>query len=61
MFIPISEQVFVPVHRIEKISFFSTTATIKYNDDRQVDIIDGEDAARLRRFLETHCKVAVGG
>lgn len=47
-FIQISEQVFIPVHRIERISFFADYAIVKYLDDRQVDRIDGEDADRLR-------------
>jgi len=52
-FIPISEQVWIPVHRIERISFFGCTATVKYVDDRQVDIIDGEDAERLKQWMKS--------
>lgn len=47
-FIQISNQVFVPIHRIERISFFGSSATIKYLDDRQVDTVVGDDAERLR-------------
>lgn len=47
-FIQISDQVFIPVHRVERISFFGASATIKYVDDRQVDTIVGDDAERLR-------------
>lgn len=53
MFVPISEQVFIPVSRIERISFFSDTATVKYVDDRQVEILDGEDARRLKLWMDT--------
>jgi hypothetical protein len=50
-FLQISEQVFIPIHRIERVSFFGASATIKYIDDRQVDTIVGEDADRLRRQM----------
>jgi hypothetical protein len=50
-FVMLSEQVFVPVHRIERISFFADYAIVKYVDDRQVDRIDGEDAQRLRSIM----------
>ncbi len=50
-FVRISEQVWIPVHRIERISFFADHAIIKYIDDRQVDRIDGEDAQRLKAIM----------
>jgi len=53
-FVPISEQVWIPVHRIERISFFADTATVKYVDDRQVEVLDGEDAVRLRDWLKSN-------
>lgn len=52
-FVPISEQVWIPVHRIERISFFADTATVKYVDDRQVEVLDGEDAVRLRDWMKS--------
>jgi hypothetical protein len=61
MLIPISEQVFVPLDRVERISFFGDYAVVKYRDDRQVDKLDPPDAARLREFLERNYKVTVGG
>lgn len=53
MLIPISEQVFIPLHRVERISFFADHATLKYVDDRTVERIDGEDAVRLREFISS--------
>lgn len=50
MLIPISEQVFVPIHRVERISLFGAYATIKYIDQREVERVDGEDAKRLFSF-----------
>jgi hypothetical protein len=61
MLIPISEQVFVPLARVERISFFGDGAIVKYLDDRQVDRLDAVDAARLKEFLELNHKVVVGG
>jgi hypothetical protein len=51
MFIPISEQVFVPVHRIERISGFGDTVNVKYVDDRNIEKVQGEDAVRLIAFI----------
>lgn len=52
MMVPISEQVFVPVDRIKRISFFADYALIKY-EDHSDEKIEGEDATRLRDFLLT--------
>lgn len=57
MLIPISEQVFIPLHRVERISFFADHATVKYIDDRTVERIDGEDAVRLREFISSRMGV----
>lgn len=51
MLVPITEQVFVPIHRIERISFFGTTAHIKYIDTRDVERIEDADAQRLMMFV----------
>lgn len=51
MLVPITEQVFVPIHRIERISMFGTTVSIKYVDQREVERIDGQDAQRLMMWL----------
>lgn len=51
MLVPITEQVYIPIHRIERISFFGTTATVKYVDSREVDRIENEDAQRLMKFV----------
>lgn len=51
MLVPITEQVFVPVHRIERISLFGTTASIKYIDQREVERIEGQDAQRLMMWI----------
>ena len=51
MMIPLSEQVFVPLHRVERISFFADYALIKFIDQRDVERIDGEDADRLRKCI----------
>lgn len=48
----ISEQVFVPIHRVERLSFFGTYALIKYVDQREVDRVDNEDAQRLRMQVD---------
>jgi hypothetical protein len=53
MLVPITEQVFVPLHRIERISFFGTTAHIKYIDTRDVDRIENADAQRLMHFVNS--------
>jgi hypothetical protein len=55
MMIPLSEQVFVPLHRVERISFFAEHAIVKFTDDRTVEKIDGEDAQRLREYLRDRC------
>ena len=47
MLVPITEQVFVPIGRIERISMFGTTVSIKYVDQREVERIEGQDAQRL--------------
>lgn len=49
--VPISEQTFVPIHRIERISFFGSHATVKYVDVRDVERIGAEDAVRLRSWI----------
>lgn len=51
MLVPITEQVFIPIHRIERISFFGTTAHVKYVDTRDIDRIEGQDAQRLMMFV----------
>lgn len=51
MLIPVSEQVFVPIHRVERISFFGGGGTIKYIDQREVERINEEDAKRLMAFV----------
>jgi len=51
MLVPITEQVFVPIHRIERISFFGTNATVKFIDTRDVERIEGQDAQRLMMFV----------
>jgi hypothetical protein len=53
MLVPITEQVFVPLHRIERISFFGTNAHIKYTDTRDVDRIENADAQRLMQFVNS--------
>lgn len=52
MMLRISENVFIPVHRVERLSFFGTYATLKYIDSREVDRIEGEDAQRLRMCVD---------
>jgi hypothetical protein len=52
MMIPLSEQVFVPLHRVERISFFADYALVKFIDQRDVERIDGEDADRLRKCIK---------
>lgn len=52
MMVPISEQVFVPVSHIRRISFFADYALIKYIDHSD-EKVEGEDATRLRDFLLT--------
>ena len=51
MLVPITEQVFVPLHRIERISFFSDHAIIKIVDDREVHKIFDQDAKNLMAFI----------
>ena len=51
MLVPITEQVFVPIGRIERISMFGTTVSIKYVDQREVERIEGQDAQRLMIWL----------
>jgi hypothetical protein len=58
MLVPITEQVFVPVHRIERISLFGTTASIKYVDQREVERIEGPDAQRLMMWINRVMAVA---
>lgn len=58
MLVPITEQVFVPVHRIERISLFGTTASIKYVDQREVERIEGQDAQRLMMWINRVMAVA---
>lgn len=53
MLVPITEQVFIPLHRIERISFFGTTAHVKYTDTRDVDRIENADAQRLMQFVNS--------
>lgn len=56
MLVPISEGVFIPIHRIERISFFGTFATIKFTDARDVERIENEDAQRLRMHVDGMCR-----
>lgn len=51
-FVPISEQVWVPVHRIERISFWNDSAMVKFVDTREEVRVNAEDAARIRAFIE---------
>ena len=51
MLVPITEQVFVPIHRIERISFFSDHAMIKFIDQRETEKIFAEDAKNLMSFI----------
>ena len=51
MLVPITEQVFVPIGRIERISMFGTTVSIKYVEQREVERIEGQDAQRLMIWL----------
>lgn len=53
MLIPITEQTWVPEHRIERISVFGTTASIKYVDQREVERVEAQDAQRLMMFLHS--------
>jgi hypothetical protein len=52
MLVPITEQVFIPLHRIERISFFGTNAVVKFTDSRDTEKIENEDAQRLRMFVD---------
>jgi len=45
--IQITEQVYVPITSIKRISFFGGKATIVYIDGNN-DVLDGEDAIRLK-------------
>lgn len=47
MLIQITEQVYVPITSIKRISFFAGKATIMYIDGNS-EVIDGEDAIRLK-------------
>ena len=53
MLVPISEQVFIPIHRIERISFFGTTATVKIEGQRDPERLENEDAQRLMKFVRS--------
>ena len=55
MFIPISDSVFVPVHRVERLAFWGDTAHVKYIDARDPDIVKGQDALRLRQAVCGPC------
>jgi hypothetical protein len=50
MFVPLSELVFVPIHRIDRIAFFGKQAKVHFKD-LGTEIIDGEDAKRLFQFV----------
>lgn len=54
--IPITEQVWIPMHRIERISMFGTTVSIKYVDQRDAERIEGEDAQRLMMYIRAWTK-----
>ena len=43
----ITEQVYVPITSIKRISFFGGKATVLYVDGG-TDVVDGEDAIRLK-------------
>lgn len=43
----ITEQVYVPITSIKRISFFGGKATVLYVDG-STDVVDGEDAIRLK-------------
>ena len=53
MLVPISEQVFIPIHRIERISFFGTTAHVKIDGQREAERLEDEDAQRLMKFVRS--------
>jgi hypothetical protein len=56
MLLKITEQVFIPIHRVERISFFGTHAIIKFTDSRDTERVDNEDAQRLRMFVDSVTK-----
>jgi hypothetical protein len=51
MFVPLSELVFVPIHTIDRISFFGKEAKVYFKDSIKSEILDGEDAKRLFYFV----------
>jgi hypothetical protein len=51
MLIPISEQVFIPIHCVERISFFGSGALVKLVGSRDLEKIGEEDAKRLKDFI----------
>lgn len=53
MLLRISEQVYIPIHRVERISFFGTQAIIKFTDSRDSEKVDNEDAQRLRMYVNS--------
>jgi hypothetical protein len=44
------------MHRIERISMFGTTVSIKYVDQRDAERLEGEDAQRLMMYIRAWTK-----
>lgn len=53
MLIRIGPSTWVPMSRIERISFFSDYASVRFIDVRDPELIRGEDAQRLRLDVES--------
>jgi hypothetical protein len=58
MLIPIAANAWVPLHRIERITFLADAAMVKYSDAREPESVQGNDAHRLRVFVENHQRAA---
>lgn len=53
MFVPLSSQVYVPIHMVERILFWNDSATVRLVGARDPEVLKGEDAQKLRLFIES--------
>lgn len=58
MLIPVSANGWVPLHRIERITFWADSASVKYSDAREPEVVKGLELERLRNFVVNQRQLA---